>query len=104
MYLYALYRDKKSTIAVRCTCKECGSLPMEDRLPMTEQEILQQMDELQIKLDEMRAGRAAFSVNSSLTEAEKEKQHQEDLQRLTQLTGRLRTRVKYSTTASISSM
>ena len=55
---------------------------MEDRLPMTEQEILQQMDELQIKLDEMRAGRAAFSVNSSLTEAEKEKQHQEDLQRL----------------------
>ena len=82
MYLYALYRDKKSTIAVRCTCKECGSLPMEDRLPMTEQEILQQMDELQIKLDEIRAGRAAFSVNSSLTEAEKEKQHQEDLQRL----------------------
>jgi hypothetical protein len=55
---------------------------MEDRLPMTEQEILQQMDELQIKLDEIRAGRAAFSVNSSLTEAEKEKQHQEDLQRL----------------------
>ena len=51
-------------------------------MPMTEQEILQQMDELQIKLDEMRAGRAAFSVNSSLTEAEKEKQHQEDLQRL----------------------
>ena len=49
---------------------------------MTEQEILQQMDELQIKLDEIRAGRAAFSVNSSLTEAEKEKQHQEDLQRL----------------------
>ena len=71
---------------------------------MTEQEILQQMDELQIKLDEMRAGRAAFSVNSSLTEAEKEKQHQEDLQRLTQLTGRLRTRVKHSMTASISSM
>lgn len=49
---------------------------------MTEQEILQQMEQLQAKLDEIRAGQAAFSVSLSLTEAEREKQHQEDLQRL----------------------
>ena len=51
-------------------------------MPMTEQEILQQMEELQKKLDEIRAEKDAFSVSVSLTEAEKEKQHQEDLQRL----------------------
>ena len=56
--------------------KVCGSLPM------TEHEILQQMEELQAKLDEIRAGNVAFSVSASMTEAEKEKQHQEDLQRL----------------------
>ena len=55
---------------------------MEDRLPMTEQELLQQLEEIQAKLDEIRAGKAAFSMSASLTEAEKEKQHQEDLQRL----------------------
>lgn len=49
---------------------------------MTEQELLQQLEEIQAKLDEIRAGKAAFSVSVSLTEAEKEKQHQEDLQRL----------------------
>lgn len=58
------------------------SLPMEDGLPMTEQELLQQLEEIQAKLDEIRAGKAAFSMSASLTEAEKEKQHQEDLQRL----------------------
>lgn len=51
-------------------------------MPMTEQEILRQMEELQAKLDEIRAGQVDFSVNFSLTEAEREKQHQEDLQRL----------------------
>ena len=51
-------------------------------MPMTEQELLQQLEEIQAKLDEIRAGKAAFSVSASLTEAEKEKQHQEDLQRL----------------------
>ena len=51
-------------------------------MPMTEQELLQQMEEIQEKLDEMRAGKAGFSVSISRTEAEKEKQHQEDLQRL----------------------
>ena len=49
---------------------------------MTEQEILQQMEELRAKLDKIQAGKAAFSVNASMTEVEKEKQHQEDLQRL----------------------
>ena len=49
---------------------------------MTEQEILQQMDDLQAKLDEIRAGKVAFPVNTSMSEIEKEKQHQEDLQRL----------------------
>ena len=55
---------------------------MEDRLSMTEQEILQQMDDLQAKLDEIRAGIVAFPVDTSMSEIEKEKQHQEDLQRL----------------------
>ena len=49
---------------------------------MTEQEILQQMDDLQAKLDEIRAGIVAFPVDTSMSEIEKEKQHQEDLQRL----------------------
>jgi predicted transposase/invertase (TIGR01784 family) len=55
---------------------------MEDRLSMTEQEILQQMNDLQAKLDEIRAGIVAFPVDTSMSEIEKEKQHQEDLQRL----------------------
>lgn len=49
---------------------------------MTEQEIIQQMDDLQTKLDEIRAGIRAFPVDTSMSEIEKEKQHQEDLQRL----------------------
>ena len=49
---------------------------------MTEQEILQQMDDLQAKLDEIRAGIVAFPVDTCMSEIEKEKQHQEDLQRL----------------------
>jgi len=49
---------------------------------MTEQEILQQMDDLQAKLDEIRAGIVAFPVDTSMSEIEKEKQHQEDLQRI----------------------
>jgi len=49
---------------------------------MTEQEILQQMDDLQAKLDEIRAGIVAFPIDTSMSEIEKEKQHQEDLQRL----------------------
>jgi len=51
-------------------------------LSMTEQEILQQMNDLQAKLDEIRAGIVAFPVDTSMSEIEKEKQHQEDLQRL----------------------
>lgn len=49
---------------------------------MTEQEILQQMNDLQAKLDEIRAGIVAFPVDTSMSEIGKEKQHQEDLQRL----------------------
>ena len=49
---------------------------------MTEQEILQQMHDLQAKLDEIRAGIVAFPVDTFMSEIEKEKQHQEDLQRL----------------------
>ena len=45
---------------------------MEDRLSMTEQEILQQMDDLQAKLDEIRAGIVAFPVDTSMSEIEKE--------------------------------
>ena len=51
-------------------------------MSMTEQEILQQMNDLQAKLDEIRAGIVAFPVDTSMSEIEKEKQHQEDLQRL----------------------
>ncbi len=40
---------------------------------MTEQEILQQMDDLQAKLDEIRAGIGAFPVDTSISEIEKEK-------------------------------
>ena len=47
---------------------------------MTEQEILQQIDELQAKLEALRAGNIENSdYDSELSEAEKEKQHQEDL-------------------------
>ena len=49
---------------------------------MTEQEILQQMENPYAEPDEIRTGKAAFSASASLTEAEREKQHQEDLQRL----------------------
>ena len=54
---------------------------MENRLLMTEQE-LQQIEEIQARHDEIRAGKATLSVDAAITEAEKEKQHQEDLQRL----------------------
>ena len=47
---------------------------------MTEQEILQQIDELRAKLESLRAGNIENSdYDSELSEAEKEKQHQEDL-------------------------
>ena len=59
-----------------------GSLRMKDRLPMTEHELLQQLEEIQAKLDEIRAKKATFFLSASLTEAKKEKRHQEDLQRL----------------------
>lgn len=49
---------------------------------MTEQEILQQIDELQKKLEEIRSGSDASYVNDTIDEAEREKQHQEDLQRI----------------------
>jgi uncharacterized coiled-coil DUF342 family protein len=56
---------------------------------MTEQEILQQIVELQAKLDEMnakldevRAGNDAPYAGAPLQEDERERQHQEDLQRL----------------------
>ena len=48
---------------------------------MTEQE-LQPVEEIQAKRDEIRVGKATLSVDVAITEAEKEKQHQEDLQRL----------------------
>ena len=54
---------------------------MENRLLMTEQE-LQQIEEIQARHDEIGAGKATLSVDAAITEAEKEKQHQEDLQRL----------------------
>ena len=40
------------------------------------------MEELKAKPDEIRAGKAAFSASASMTVSEREKQHQEDLQRL----------------------
>lgn len=49
---------------------------------MTEQELLQQLEEIQAKLNELRAEKVTVSVNESMTEAERERQHQEDLQRL----------------------
>ena len=76
------FRRGRESGSVADIHEKCGSMPMTDNLPMTEQEILQQMEELQKELDEIRAGKATFSVSASLTEAEKEKQHQEDLQRL----------------------
>lgn len=49
---------------------------------MTREDILRQMAALQTQLDELDTAQGAAYVSTSLTEAEKEKQHQEDLQRL----------------------
>lgn len=49
---------------------------------MTREEILRQMAALQTQLDELDKAQGLAYVSASLTEAEKEKQHQEDLQRL----------------------
>ena len=49
---------------------------------MTKEELIEQIAALQKQLDEMESAEAASSVITSLTDAEKEKQHQEDLQRL----------------------
>mgnify|MGYP002627265786 CR=1 FL=1 len=49
---------------------------------MTREDILQQMAALQTQLDELDKSDGLAYVSVSLTEAEKEKQHQEDLQRL----------------------
>ena len=50
---------------------------------MTREEILRQMEALQAMLDEQGESDNMAYVNASLTEEEKEKQHQEDLQRIT---------------------
>jgi hypothetical protein len=60
----------------------CGSLPTEDDLTMAEEEILQQLDEMKAKLDEVRAGDDDPPAGAPLAEDERERQHQEDLQRL----------------------
>jgi hypothetical protein len=44
---------------------ESGSLPVEDSLPMTEQALLQRLEEIQRKLDEIRAGKATLSVDEN---------------------------------------
>ena len=49
---------------------------------MTEEEILQQLDEMKAKLDEVRAGDDEPPAGAPLAEDERERQHQEDLQRL----------------------
>ena len=49
---------------------------------MTREDILRQMAALQTKLEELDKSEGLAYVSASLTEAEKEKQHQEDLQRL----------------------
>ena len=49
---------------------------------MTREDILRQMAALQTQLDELDKAQGLAYVSASLTEAEKEKQHQEDLQRL----------------------
>ncbi|MBR4455183.1 MAG: PD-(D/E)XK nuclease family transposase [Solobacterium sp.] len=49
---------------------------------MTREEILRQMAALQTQLDELDKAQGFAYMSISLTEAEKEKQHQEDLQRL----------------------
>ena len=49
---------------------------------MTREDILRQMAALQTQLDELDTAQGAAYVSTSLTEAVKEKQHQEDLQRL----------------------
>ena len=49
---------------------------------MTREDILRQMAALQTQLDELDKAQGLSYVSASLTEAEKEKQHQEDLQRL----------------------
>ena len=68
---------------------ECGSLPTEDELTMTEQEILQQIedaratiDKMNAMLDEVWAGDDDPPAGAPLAEDERERQHQEDLQRL----------------------
>ena len=49
---------------------------------MTREDILRQMAALQTQLDELDKAQGLAYASASLTEAEKEKQHQEDLQRL----------------------
>lgn len=49
---------------------------------MTREEIMEQIAALQRQLDEFNKSESHAYVSESLTEAEKEKQHQEDLQRL----------------------
>ena len=49
---------------------------------MTREDILRQMAALQTQLNELDKAQGLAYVSASLTEAEKEKQHQEDLQRL----------------------
>ena len=49
---------------------------------MTRKDILRQIAALQTQLDELDKAQGLAYVSASLTEAEKEKQHQEDLQRL----------------------
>lgn len=49
---------------------------------MTREDILRQMAALQTRLDELDKSDSLAYASASLTEAEKEKQHQEDLQRL----------------------
>ena len=41
------FRRGRESGSVADIHEKCGSMPMTDNLPMTEQEILQQMDELQ---------------------------------------------------------
>ena len=49
---------------------------------MTREDILRQMAVLQTQLEEFDKAESRASVDAAITEAEKEKQHQEDLQRL----------------------
>ena len=68
---------------IECTDIEQGSMCSEARRAlMTREEILRQMATLQTQLDELDKAQGFAYMSISLTEAEKEKQHQEDLQRL----------------------